>query len=239
MSKLDFNSRNDIKINFLKKFNTSNLTNREKSFINSYPTLFYKIIKNTLSDEKFLNRCGNKLGKKKFQIYIRTYPKFLQEGAQFKTVNTELNLLNYEKIKNLIDNDIIENLKDEFYRPIFKILKEVNNELIEYTIEQLLLYEESQAEKGTINIKDLNIKEKLDEKIKEINDLTKELAIFKNEKEKSIIIIKKLNKEKTELLEGKTELLEENREINRENRKLTKENKELKKKIDNNNLFKL
>lgn len=229
MSKLEFSNKNEIKINFYKKFNVKNLTKKEKSFLD-YPELFYKIIKNTLSDDDFLSKCNNRLGERKFNIYKRTYPKFLQDGSQFKTVNAELNLLNYEKIKRLIDNDTIENLKDEFYRPIFKILKEVNNKIIEYTTLQLLLYEESQAQKGYLNIKDLNLKEQLDKKTNDLNEVLKEIAILKNEKEKSKKIINKLNSDKTELLE-------ENREISKKHRKLIKENSSLKTKLKNNDLF--
>ena len=229
MSKLEFSNKNEIKINFYKKFNVKHLTKKERNLLN-YHELFYKIIKNTLNDDDFLSKCNNKLGEKKFNIYKRSYPKFLQDGSQFKTVNAELNLLNYEKIKRLIENDTIENLKDEFYRPIFKILKEVNNKIIEYTILQLLLYEESQAQKGHLNVKDLNLKEQIDKKTNDLNEALKEIAILKNEKEKSIKIINKLNSEKIELLE-------ENRYNNKQNRKLIKEISSLKTKLKNNDLF--
>ena len=229
MSKLEFCNKNEIKINFYKKFNVKHLTKKERNLLN-YHELFYKIIKNTLNDDDFLSKCNNKLGEKKFNIYKRSYPKFLQDGSQFKTVNAELNLLNYEKIKRLIENDTIENLKDEFYRPIFKILKEVNNKIIEYTILQLLLYEESQAQKGHLNVKDLNLKEQIDKKTNDLNEALKEIAILKNEKEKSIKIINKLNSEKIELLE-------ENRYNNKQNRKLIKEISSLKTKLKNNDLF--
>ena len=229
MSKLEFSNKNEIKINFYKKFNVKNLIKKERNLLN-YHELFYKIIKNTLNDDDFLSKCNNKLGEKKFNIYKRSYPKFLQDGSQFKTVNAELNLLNYEKIKRLIENDTIENLKDEFYRPIFKILKEVNNKIIEYTILQLLLYEESQAQKGHLNVKDLNLKEQIDKKTNDLNEALKEIAILKNEKEKSIKIINKLNNEKIELLE-------ENRYNNKQNIKLIKEISSLKTKLKNNDLF--
>ena len=229
MSELEFSSKKEIKKDFYKKFNVKNLTKEERKILN-FHELFYNIIKNTLSDDDFLSKCNNKLGQKKFNIYKKTYPKFLQDGSQFKTVNAELNLLSYKKIAILINNDTIENLKDEFYRPIFKILKEVNNKIIEYTTLQLLLYEESKAQKGYLNIKDLNLKEQLDKKTNDLNEALKEIAILKNEKEKSTKIIDKLNSEQTELLQ-------EIRENNKQNRNLSKENSSLKTKLKNNHLF--
>ena len=47
MSKLEFSNKNEIKINFYKKFNVKHLTKKERNLLNYYE-LFYKIIKNTL-----------------------------------------------------------------------------------------------------------------------------------------------------------------------------------------------
>ena len=97
MSKLEFSNKNEIKINFYKKFNVKNLTKKERNFLN-YHELFYKIIKNTLSDDDFLSKCNNKLGQKKFNVYKRTYPKFLQKTSERRKEYNSISDLNFDEL---------------------------------------------------------------------------------------------------------------------------------------------